>query len=139
MRERRGLHRKSGVVFNSGFVSTNPETRRRPKDSGVGDAVAEEVEGGEFFDAADDGANEGGGLARVVGDGDFDGGVFLVAFATVKTEAAFGNVFTFDDLFAGGVQADTRGEVDASTDVAPHVLLAAWREGRRGRGGWNFF
>jgi len=31
------LHRKSGVRFNSGFVSTNPETRRRsPKSACLG-------------------------------------------------------------------------------------------------------
>jgi len=72
------------------------EKRRRAAavqiDSGVGDAVSEEVEAGKFFDADDAGADENGGLAGIIGDGNFDSRVRFVTMAAAKTEAAFGNV-----------------------------------------------
>ena len=81
-------------------------------------------------------------MAGIVGDGNFDGGVCFVAMAAVKTEAAFGNIFTLDDFLAGGTEPDASGEIDASADVAAQIEFAAGGEfglrGSRGRG-WRFF
>src|SRR2546430_6467166 len=90
--------------------------------SGVGDAVSEKVEAGKFFDANDAYADENGGLAGVIGDGNFDGRVLFVTMAALKTEAAFGNL---DDVFTGGAEPDAGDEIDASADVAPQIEFAA--------------
>ena len=97
-------------------------------DSGVGDAVPEEVEAGKFFDADDACADEDGGLAGVIGDGDFDARVCFVTMAAAKTQAAFGNVVALDDVFAGGTEADAGHEVDAGADVATQIEFAAGGE-----------
>src|SRR5438034_9582538 len=93
-------------------------------DSGVGDAVSEEVDAGKFFDADDACADEDGGLAGVIGDGDFDGRVLFVTMAAAKREAAFGNVVALDDVFAGGIEPNAGDEIDASADVATQIELA---------------
>ena len=111
-------------------------------DSGVGDAVSEEVEAGKFFDADDACADEDGGLAGVIGDGDFDGRICFVTMAAAKTEAAFGNVVAFDDVFTGWIEPDAGDEVDASADVATQIEFAAGGKfGLRSgvRRGWRFF
>src|SRR5260221_5041119 len=97
-------------------------------DSGVADAVSEKAKAGKFFDADDAGADEDGGLAGVIGDGDFDGRVCFVTMAAAKTEAAFGNVVALDDVFAGGTEPDAGDEVDASADVATQIEFAAGGE-----------
>jgi len=111
-------------------------------DSGVADAVSEKAKAGKFFDADDAGADEDGGLAGVIGDGDFDGRVCFVTMAAAKTEAAFGNVVALDDVFAGGTEPDAGDEVDASADVATQIEFAASGEFglQRGvRGSRGFF
>jgi len=65
----------------------------------------------------------------------------MEAFAAVKTEAAFGTVFTLDDFFAGGAESDAGGEREASAEVAAQIEFAVggksrWRRG--GGRGWRF-
>ena len=95
--------------------------RKNSRDSGVGDAVTEEAEGGKFFDAADLRGNENGGLAGRVRDGDFNRRTYGILFAAAEAEAAFGNVVALDDFFVRVIQADTSGEIDAGADVAPAI------------------
>ena len=108
------------------------------------------MEAGEFFEAKDLGRSEDGGLPRRIGHGDFDGGVFFIAFLAAETEAAFGNVVALDDFFVHVIDADTSGEIDAGANVAATVHFAttgkSWRReswwfrrgfrfgGQRGRG-----
>lgn len=98
--------------------------------SKVGGAVTEKAESGEFFDAADLRGNEDGGLAGGVWHGDFNGGIFLIAFAAAEAEAAFGDVVALDD-FIMEIDANAGSELDASADVAATIRFAA--TGERGR------
>ena len=90
----------------------------------------------------DAGADENGGLAGVIGDGDFDGRVLFVTMATAKTEAAFGNVVALDDVLAGGSEPDAGDEIDARADVATQIEFATSSKFRLRSGvrrGWRFF
>lgn len=97
----------------------------------IGDAVAEKIERGEYFDAANLCRSEDGGLAGRIWDSDFDAGVFFITFLAAETEAAFGNVVALDDFFVEMIHADAGGEVDASADVAAAICFAATGKSRR--------
>ncbi len=68
------------------------------------DAAAEEALFGEFLDEDDLGGDEDGGLAGLVRNGDFDGGLHIVLLAALEAQAAFGHVLADDDVvFALGL------------------------------------
>ena len=81
------------------------------------DAAAEEALFGEFFDEDDLGGDENGGLAGLVGNGDFDEGLHIVLLAALETEAAFGHVLAGDDVLAALGMADAGGVVDLDAGV----------------------
>jgi hypothetical protein len=86
-------------------------------------SVAEEVSGGECFDALDASRNEDGGLAGRKRDGDLDDGVLVVATAAAKTKAALRNVVALDE-FVGCVEANAGSESDTSANVAATIGLS---------------
>ena len=81
------------------------------------DAVAEEALLGEFFDEDDQAGDEDGGLAFLVGDGDFDEGLGVILFGAFEAQAAFGHVLASDDVFAAIGMADTSGVADFDARV----------------------
>jgi hypothetical protein len=106
------------------------------------DAVAEEMLLGEFFDVDDLGGDEDGGLAFLVGDGDFDEGLSVVVLGALEAEAAFGHVFAGDDVFAALGVADASGVVDFDARVLAAVggrgggfFGRGWRQGEDGGAG----
>src|SRR5713101_415430 len=81
------------------------------------DAAAEEALFGEFFDEDDLGGDENGGLAGLVGNGDFDERLHIVLFAALEAEAAFGHVLALDDVIAALGMADAGGVADLDAGV----------------------
>ncbi len=81
------------------------------------DAAAEEALFGEFFDEDDLGGDENGGLAGLVGNGDFDEGLHIVLLAALEAHAAFGHVLALDDVIAALGMADAGGVVDFDAGV----------------------
>jgi len=81
------------------------------------DAAAVEALLGKLFDEDDLGRNENGGLAGLVGGGDFDERLRVVRFAAFEAQAAFGHVLALDDLIAALWMADTGGVVDLDAGV----------------------
>ena len=79
------------------------------------DAAAEEALLGEFLGEDDLGGNENGGLAGLVGDGDFDEGLGVIPLAALETQAALGHVLALDDVIAAPGMADAGrvGDLDA--------------------------
>ena len=94
----------------------------------VGNSIAEKVEGWEFFDAADGGADEDGSLAGIIRNSDFDRGVFVVAPAAAEAETAFGNIVAFDDVLASRTEANAGNEMDACANVAAQINFAVRSE-----------
>ncbi len=76
------------------------------------DAAAEAALFGEFFDEDDLGRDENGGLAGLVGNGDFDEGLYIILLAALETEAALGHVLALDDVIAALGMADAGGVAD---------------------------
>jgi hypothetical protein len=85
------------------------------------DAVAEEALLGEFFDEDDQAGDEDGGLAFLVGDGDFDEGLGVVLLGAFEAEAALGHVLAGDDVFAAIGMADASGVADFDARVLAAV------------------
>jgi hypothetical protein len=81
------------------------------------DAAAEEALFGEFFDEDDLGGDEDGGLAGLVGDGDFDEGPYIVLFAAREAQAALGHVLAGDDVVSAVGLTDAGGVVDLDARV----------------------
>jgi hypothetical protein len=103
------------------------------------DAVAVEALLGEFFDVDDLGGDEDGGLALLVGDGDFDEGLRIIVFGALEAHAAFGHVFAGDDFVAafgmtnaGGI-SDSDARVLATIDAREGGFFGSrWRHGEDG-------
>jgi hypothetical protein len=91
------------------------------------DAAAEEALLGEFFGEDDLGGNENGRLAGLVGDGDFDESLSVVALAALETKAALGHVLALDDVIGTPREADTGGVGDFDAGVL--AAIDAWRGG----------
>jgi hypothetical protein len=85
------------------------------------DAVAEEALLGEFFDEDDEAGDEDGGLAFLVGDGDFDKGLGVILLGAFEAQAAFGHVLAGDDVFAAIGMADASGVADFDARVLAAV------------------
>jgi len=70
---------------------------------------------GEFFGEDDLGGDEDGGLAGLIGDGDFDEGLRIIFCAAFEAQAALGHVLALDDVVAALGMADTGrvGDFDA--------------------------
>src|SRR5260370_27612300 len=73
------------------------------------DAVAEEALLGEYFGEDDLGGDEDGGLAGLIGDGDVDEGLGVIAFGALEAETALGHVLALDDVVAALGVADAGG------------------------------
>jgi hypothetical protein len=58
------------------------------------------------------GGDEDGGLAGLVGNGDFDEGVHIVLLAALEAQAAFGHVLAGDDVVSALGNADAGGAAD---------------------------
>ena len=100
------------------------------------DAAAEEALLGELFDEDDFGVDEDGGLAVLVGDGDFDEGLLVVLLAALEAQAAFRHVLAGDDFVAALGMADASGVGDFDARVLTAI------GGRRGgscgcKGSWG--
>ena len=81
------------------------------------DAAAEEGLFGELLDEDDLGGDENGGLAGLVGNGDFDEGLYIILLAALETEAALGHVLALDDVIAAPGMADAGGVADLDAGV----------------------
>ena len=84
------------------------------------DAVAEEALLGELFGEDDLSGDENGGLAGLIGDGDFDEGLRIIFCAAFEAQAALGHVLALDDVVAALGMADTGrvGDFDARVFAA---------------------
>jgi len=100
----------------------------------VGDSVAEELLLGELLGEDDLGGDEERGLARRVGNGDFDEGAVVVALAAFEAEAAARHVLAGDDVVAALGMADTSGVADLDARVLAAIDAGHIRRGRLGRG-----
>ena len=96
------------------------------------DAVAEEALLGKFFDEDDLAGDEDGGLAFLVGDGDFDEGLGVILFRAFEAQAAFGHVLAGDDVFAAIGMTDASGVADFDARMLTAIDA---REGRFVRSG----
>jgi len=105
------------------------------------DAAAEEALFGEFLDEDDLSGDENGGLAGLVGNGDFDEGLNVILMAALEAQAAFGHVLALDDVVflktgaadAGGV-ADFDARVLAAIDArSGGCFVNRRRNGKDGR------
>src|SRR5712664_4011960 len=102
------------------------------------DAAAEEALFGEFFDEDDLGGDENGGLAGLVGNGDFDEGSHIVLLAALEAQAALGHVLAGDDVVAAVGLTDAGGVVDldarvlAAIDASGGIFLKRRRHGDDG-------
>lgn len=76
------------------------------------DAAAEEALLGELFGEDDLRRDENGGLAGLVGHGDFDERLGVIPLAALETQAALGHVLALDDVIGAAGNADTGGVVD---------------------------
>ncbi len=92
------------------------------------DAAAVEALLGEFFGEDDLGGDENGGLAGLVGDGDFDEGPGVVTLAALEAQAALGHVLALDDVVAALRMADAGGVVHFDAGM----LAAVGASGGRG-------
>jgi len=97
------------------------------------DAAAVEALLGEFFGEDDLGGNENGGLAGLIGDGDFDESPGVIPLAALEAQAAPGHVLALDDVVAALGMADAGGVGDF--DARMLAAIGA----RRGRRGGRFF
>src|SRR5207245_11454226 len=95
------------------------------------DAAAVEALLGEFFGENDLGRDENGGLAGLVGDGDFDERLRVVALAALETQAALGHVFALDDVVGAPGKANAGGVGDFDA----RMFAAVGARGGRGGGG----
>ena len=91
------------------------------------DAAAEEALLGEFLGEDDLGGNENGGLAGLVGDGDFDEGLGVIPLAALETQAALGHVLALDDVIAAPGMADAGGV--GNLDAGMFAAIGARRGG----------
>lgn len=105
----------------------------------VGGAVAEDFAAGKFFDAPDLRGDEQRRFAGRKRRSNFDGRVDGIFLAAVKTEAAFRNVFTFDDIVRVCRMANACAEIYADAHVAPAVGRASIRIHRTRSSGFRFF
>ena len=92
------------------------------------DAVAEEALLGELFGEDDLGGDEDGGLAGLIGDGDVDEGLSVIAFGALEAETALGHVLAGDDVFAALGMAYAGGVADF--DARMLAAIGARRGGR---------
>ncbi len=92
------------------------------------DAVAEEALLGELFGEDDLGGDEDGGLAGLIGDGDVDEGLGVIAFGALEAETALGHVLAGDDVFAALGMAYAGGVADF--DARMLAAIGARRGGR---------
>src|SRR5216684_8002537 len=104
------------------------------------DAAAEEALFGEFFDEDDLGGDENGGLAGLVGNGDFDEGPGVIVFAALEAQAALGHVLAEDDVVSALLIANAGGVADFDAGVFAAIdalrggfLLIGRRHGEDGR------
>ncbi len=96
------------------------------------DAVAEQALLGEFFGEDDLGGDEDGGLAWLIGDGDFDERLRIIFCAALESQAALGHVLAGDDVVAALGVADAGGVADFDSR-----MLAAIGAKRGGRSLWS--
>ncbi len=96
------------------------------------DAVAEQALLGEFFGEDDLGGDEDGGLAWLIGDGDFDERLRIIFCAAFESQAALGHVLAGDDVVAALGVADAGGVADFDSR-----MLAAIGAKRGGRSLWS--
>ena len=89
----------------------------------VGDSVAEELLLGKLLGEDDLGGDEEGGLARYIGNGDFDEGAVVVALAAFEAEAAARHVLAGDDVVAALGMADASGIADLDAGVLAAIDL----------------
>jgi len=102
----------------------------------VFDAAAEEGLFGEGFDEDDPGGDEDGGLAGLVGDGDFDEGLGVILLAALEAQAAFGHVLAGDDFVAALGVTNAGGVSDFDARVPAAIgRRGDGRGGNRGRHG----
>src|SRR5260370_169849 len=103
------------------------------------DAAGEEGLLGEFFDEDDLGGDEDGGLAGLVGNGDFNEGPHIVLLAAREAQAAFGHVLAGDDVVCALGIANAGGVVDLDARVLAAVDASGGRSfldwGGQGEGG----
>ena len=104
------------------------------------DAAAEEGLFGERLDEDDLGGDEDGGLAGLVGNGDFDEGPYIVLLAALEAQAALGHVLTGDDVVSALGLTDAGGVVDLDARVLAAIDASGgrgwlWRGGRDGEDG----
>ncbi len=105
------------------------------------DAVAEQALLGEFFGEDDLRGDEDGGLAGLIGDGDFDEGLRIIFCTAFEAQAALGHILALDDIIAALGMADASGVADF--DARMLAAIDARRGGRmvwRGSGwvwGWR--
>jgi len=76
------------------------------------DAVAEQALLGEFFGEDDLRGDEDGGLAGLIGDGDFDEGLRIIFCTAFEAQAALGHILALDDIIAALGMADASGVAD---------------------------
>jgi hypothetical protein len=81
------------------------------------DAAAEEALLGEFLDEDDLGGDEDGGLAGLVGHGDFDEGLGVIVLAALEAQAALGHVLADDDVVSALLIANAGGVFDFDARV----------------------
>ena len=98
------------------------------------DAAAEEALLGKLLDEDDLCGDEDGGLAVLVGHGDFDEGLRIVAVAALEAQATFGHVLTGDDVVAAIVVTNTSEVIDFDARVFAAIGSGRGRFFRRGHG-----
>jgi len=100
------------------------------------DAVAEEALLGEFFGEDDLGGDEDGGLAGLIGGGEVDEGLGVIAFGALEAQTALGHVLAGDDVFAALGMAYAGGVADF--DARMLAAIGARRGGSilRSGSGW---
>ena len=91
---------------------------------------------GEGLDEDDPGGDEDGGLAGLVGDGDFDEGLGVILLAALEAQAALGHVLAGDDFVAalGMTNAGRVGDFDARVPAAIGRRGGRCGENRRRQG-----
>ncbi len=99
------------------------------------DAVAEEALLGELFGEDDLGGDEDGGLAGLIGDGDVDEGLGVIAFGALEAQAALGHVLAGDDVVGALGMADAGGVADFDARMLAAVgARRGWGWLRNGHG-----
>ena len=103
------------------------------------DAAAEEALFGEFLGEDDLGGDEDGGLALLIGDGDFDERLGVIPLSALEAQATLGHVLALDNVIGALGMADTGGVADFDARMLAAVggrsggLLGSWR--KRGEDG----